>query len=237
MTDNKLQCFDPFGQTNARQCANVHEPVAQPMTLVFQYATAGEMAQGPSSVLVRHLQDGNEYGFERIFRLLVRVPNKRVESWALYRRAREWDETDDIDPGCVLRHVVWDAAVDMANQTWLVGAGPTLAAVTRYVNAAECVDFGRLFGPLDRALVNGFVLSNRPRTQMPTWQEISLWRSRDWGLIDLAWHSTMENAAAEAAGFDVAGGIEGALRRSETAGTLVQTMKMVYPATPYLVLS
>lgn len=231
-----MSCFDPFGETNSLRCQNVHPVVYQPRTLPNLRAVANDLVEGPEDIVVRHKSDARDLVFERVFRLLIRIPNSRIESWTVFRRERSWAVPDSDDPGAVLRHCRWDMKIDLDLRTWETSVPSALAATTFYVTEVASAPLGSPFASLDAQLQHGIGLTPRAHPESGSWQELSLWRAVDWGVVDLTWLITMENLQVEDVAFVIARMIEsiigGVIRQPD-----VSMLKMIYRWTPYLTLS
>ncbi len=201
-------------------------------------ALANDLVQGPEAIRISKEYGSREYAFECIFRVLTIKPNQRRESWSVFRREREWSITPEDDAACLLRHAIWDNAADETNRSWERGDGPTVSINTRYVDASRCDRLGAAFQTLDEIIVGGLALDVRLDIDHSQWQELSLFRSLDWGSLDTTWHVSRQNERCEAAVFTLSRIIEEILaEENDRSDTHVAIMKMIYPLTPYLPLA
>ena len=91
--------------TNARNVVCQRETGVRPQIFGFLLASAVHLVSGPERFLMKRDPQATERAFEMIFRLLLRPVGGGIESWAVFRRQREWQgDTDEDDPGCILWH-------------------------------------------------------------------------------------------------------------------------------------
>jgi hypothetical protein len=108
---------------------------------------------------------------------------------------------------------------------------------TRFVSAHACAPLRPLFQALDKSILEGISLSSRPRPEYPTWQELSVWRALDWGLVDVTWLVVQQNRVVERHMLDLTTEIDHILEHAKSEPIEVAVFRMVYSWTPYLVLS
>lgn len=220
---------------NAQNVVYEEKGVLRSNTFGCTMATANEIVFGPEDIFVCHTATDNDQHFERILRVLIRVPNRRVESWAVFRPEREWqdDHGEPVETPCVLRHSTWDIKADRLSEPWKSGKGPTVFTKTRHVAEDHCRALAQQFTHLDSILVSGVQIETSSRSYDEIkWQEISIYRAFDWGVTDMTWHFSRRNLQAELAAFDLARSIEETIDKGPHGS--VWKMTMPYPPSPYL---
>lgn len=208
---------DLIGQTNARSAKATTPPVFEPGKFLHVRSVADQLVRGPDAILLRHGAAGREYAFERIARIVIDTPNRRLDSWAVFRRA------------------TWDVGADLASQSRDRGRIPHTSSVTQYISMSYDKDLRDAMAPVDESITAGISFTLRPLPEIMKWDEVSLSRALDWGLVDLTWNASVTNDALERSLItlkDTIDRILGALGASSTGA--VESMTMVYEPSPYL---
>ncbi len=116
-------------------------------TLPFFWSIADFItSRGPDGVSVYFHRSPQERYYELIFRLLLRLPGRALESWSIFRRdSREWvfDEHHDGIGGTILRKSSWDGPHDKENRTWEISLWPSITNKHLLYSAWYCKGISR----------------------------------------------------------------------------------------------
>lgn len=229
--------------TNARNVVYERETGVRPQIFGFLLGSAVHLVSGPNLILLKHDLRVTERSFERVFRLLLRPAGGGIESWAVFRRQREWQRNaDGDDPGCILWHANWDHRTDLANEAWRGDLSnenwraerfPTIQTAVRYASDEQASGLAPLFETLDRIIASGVALPESTREAPPSWREYSLLRWLDWGVVDLTWNDSRQNEQCEAAGIAIARHIENMTQDEQLEHNEIATLTMVFERSPY----
>ena len=188
--------------SNVKNLTNTTAKVKAKNTLPFFWTIADFITtKGPDGILVYYHNSKYEKYYELIFRLLLRIPGKNLESWSIFRReSREWVFPDKHDRvgGCILRKSSWDCQYDKREKKWETSVMPSITDKVCYLNESFCKPIATVCLKLDAMVIKGIKL-NHSRSKSDS--EISIFRSFNWGCIDLTWgtpprtNKKVENAA------------------------------------------
>ncbi len=229
--------------TNAKTVVYKRRTGVQPQIFGFILGSAVYLVSGPERFLMKRDAQATERAFEMIFRLLLRPVGGGIESWAVFRRQRQWQgDVDEDDPGCILWHANWNHRTDLANEAWRGDLSnenwraerfPTIQTTVRYASEEQASGLAPLFETLDRIVANGVALPESNRDDPPSWREYSLLRWLDWGIVDLTWNESRQNEQCEAAGIAIARHIENVMQDQELEHNEIAMLTMVFEWSPY----
>jgi hypothetical protein len=201
-------------------------------------SAAADLVTGPIRIMVKYdTAKSSEYdlAFELIYRLFLRLKNGSLESWAVFRREREWHGPGDKDdPSCILSHMKWDSRADYVAQRWKDDGSPAVDITLRYVPSSVGERLGNPFERLDHIIMDGIPLRPRPLADEPSWREFSLERWLDWGMVELIWNNSLQHEGCEEAGMVVVREIEVVLRDDRLKHIEIPQFKLVSEWSPYL---
>ncbi len=206
-----------------------------PATFGFLLGRALDLATGPDMVLIRHDPEATERAFELIFRLLLRRRDGGIESWMIFRREREWQyPADDVDQGCILWYSTWEHTLDRANVEQTFSPCPTVRITVHYVSERESRALGSHIQTVDGILGSGVSIGEVARPHPPVWRELSLWRSLDWGKIDITWNASRGCVEVERALAGLSSQISEILRGKQPARNEIAAIKLLFGHSAYL---
>lgn len=198
-------------------------------------AVSGVIVEGPKLVLVQRTARGSLRALERVLHIIVRVPNRELTSWSVYRRERDWTHKGQDERGCVLRSSRWDTVTDFRLRPWERGEQPTVKTTLRYLHADEAISLAPLFLELDQRITTNFTLAKRPARSDPGWSELTIERLLNWGVVNLTWGGSRESVGVEAMVAELRRTI-GHLIQATDERPVVKHMVQMYPWSPYLTL-
>jgi len=192
-----------------------------PGTLPGLRARANEIVTGPEYLLSR--QRDEETIWECVFRLIMRVPNRNVQSWAIFAPG---NEREDSNPAALAVRVSrWRTDVDLRSETWRTTDQPSVESRLGIFTERLASLFGHL-DELDRLLIAGVRLD--VRRAGVEWEEQVLERTFAMGALRLTVGRDACNATLESLVDSISKSIELLLAEPEAAHA-VDSLDVVYP--------
>jgi hypothetical protein len=233
--------IDLVGEANAR-IKHTSPQFKSPGNTLGEFYTISYyvVAIGPPYIIFVRQRKKYEESCELIFRFVERISNKRLTSWSIFAKEREWDTVSGSDfLQLIVRKSIWDTASDMALEAWRKSKHPNISTITRYIEGkvGDTDVIARLI-ELDEVIRRepsfpSATTKEEANLRKPKWKEVSIYRSFDWGNIDLTWAWYMKNIQYEHAAHIVCDAVD-KLIEEELSGIMVKKLEAVWPCEEYL---